>query len=88
MIPTLGLFVGQPHMSKLSNSSRTPASVQPFKLPAEVNVGYTQRDLELGAMMGHTVRNLCSQLLLRSLGAVQFVCKPPMVQGGSKLPHL
>lgn len=70
MITTLG------HMRKLSNSSRTPAPpAQYYKLPDEVNVGYTQRDLVLGAMMGHTVRNLCRQFLFRSLGAVWIVCK-------------
>lgn len=40
-----------------------------LNMSARVNVGWAQRDLVLGAVMGHTVRNLCTQLLLGSLGA-------------------
>lgn len=40
-----------------------------LNMSARVNVGRAQRDLVLGAVMGHTVRNLCRQLLLGSLGA-------------------
>lgn len=40
-----------------------------FNRSAGVYVGWAQWDLVLGAVMGRTVRNLCRQLLLGSLGA-------------------